>query len=66
MNSTALPETIQQTAEALDASARDHKRAERFHRQAAQRDRQALDRLLEFAWTAGVRVRVNGVEVTRG
>jgi len=49
-------DTATAIARDLDASARDHKRQERAHREAAQRDRQRLERLLALCQDAGVRI----------
>lgn len=57
MESTALAGTaLHQTAQRLQESARENKRLERAHRRAAQRDRQALAELLEFAAANGIRI----------
>lgn len=51
---------LEQAARALDASAREHKRLERMHREAARRDRQALDAFIAQLRAQGITVRLEG------
>lgn len=52
------PATLQAQADALDAKAREHKRASRYHRDQAQRARQQLDQIVEFARAHGIQIKV--------